>query len=142
MDASLKYLKQLGLKVTQPRLKILNIFETSKQHHLSVEEVYQILQNSKQCVGISTVYRVISQFEVAGIIKRLNLGRDQSVYELDYGERHDHMTCVKCNVVEEFTNPIIDFCHRKVVLEKGARLVKHSSIIYIECSRCLKNSSS
>jgi len=78
-------LKQLGLKVTKPRLKILDVFENAKQHHLSVDDIYRVLQSSKSDIGISTVYRVISQFESVGIIRKLNLGRDQSLYELDYG---------------------------------------------------------
>jgi Fur family ferric uptake transcriptional regulator len=138
MAAAFKSLKQVGLKITQPRLKILDIFENAKQHHLSADDVYKILQSSKEDIGISTVYRVISQFEAAGIIKKLNLGRDQFLYELDYGEHHDHMTCIKCKGVEEFTDSVIDFSKKKAVAERGAKLIGHSSIIYIECSKCLK----
>ena len=132
-----KNLKQVGLKITQPRLKILHIFENSKQRHLSADDIHRILQQQNQDVSIATIYRVLGQFESAGILQRLNLGRDQAVYELESDDHHDHMTCVKCHKVEEFFDPIIENRQQQAVADKGAKLIGHSSVLYIECANCL-----
>ena len=130
-------LKQVGLKITQPRLKILHIFENSKYRHLSADDIHRILKKQNQNVSIATIYRVLGQFESAGILQRLNLGRDQAVYELESDDHHDHMTCIKCYQVEEFFDPMIEYRQQQAVLSKGAKLIGHSSVLYIECVKCL-----
>ncbi|WP_116964165.1 ferric iron uptake transcriptional regulator [Fastidiosibacter lacustris] len=130
-------LKQAGLKITQQRLKILRIFESSQQRHLSADDVYKILQQNSEDVGIATVYRVLAQFESAGILQRLNLGREQAVYELESDDHHDHMICVKCHKVEEFIDYVIESRQNKAVEELGGRLIEHSSVLYIECKDCI-----
>src|SRR5579864_8756327 len=97
-----KDLKKAGLKVTTPRVKILEILESSKDHHLSAEDVYRIFLESGEDIGLATVYRVLTQFEEAGLVVRHRFEGDQSIYELDDGQHHDHLVCVKCNKVEEF----------------------------------------
>ncbi|MBK2124672.1 ferric iron uptake transcriptional regulator [Fangia hongkongensis] len=131
-------LKQAGLKITQQRLKILHIFENSDQRHLSADDVYRILQQNSEEVGIATVYRVLAQFESAGILQRLNLGRDQAVYELESDEHHDHMICISCHKVEEFVDPVIEARQIKAVEELGGELHEHSSVLYIKCHECIK----
>lgn len=131
-------LKQAGLKITQQRLKVLHIFENADQRHLSAEDVYRILQQKKEEIGMATVYRVLAQFESAGILQRVNLGGDQAVYELDSEEHHDHMICVSCHKVEEFVDPVIEARQIKAVEALGGELVGHSSVLYIQCAECLK----
>lgn len=132
-------LKQAGLKITQQRLKILRIFEESEQRHLSADDVYRIVKEKEEDIGIATVYRVLAQFESAGLLQRLNLGREQAVYELDSDDHHDHMICVKCHKVEEFVDHVIEARQVKAVEELGGTLVEHSSVLYIECKDCLNN---
>ncbi|MCL5272689.1 MAG: ferric iron uptake transcriptional regulator, partial [Gammaproteobacteria bacterium] len=97
-------LKKAGLKITLPRRKILEILEKAKDHHLSAEDIYRILLESEEEIGLATVYRVLTQFEEAGLVIRHNFEGAQSVFELDYGTHHDHLVCVKCNRVEEFVD--------------------------------------
>jgi Fur family ferric uptake transcriptional regulator len=129
-------LKQLGLKVTKPRLKILEIFQHASKRHLTADDVYRRLIQSGQEVGIATVYRVLNQFETAGILKRVNFGSDQSVYELDEGYHHDHIVCVKCNRVREFYDETIEKRQNEVVRARGDRIVDHSLCIYVVCAEC------
>src|SRR5690349_9443073 len=100
-------LKKAGLKVTLPRLKILEILERSPDHHLSAEDIYKVLMESGEEIGLATVYRVLTQFEEAGLVARHNFEGGQSVFELDHGEHHDHLVCVKCGRVEEFVDNVI-----------------------------------
>lgn len=137
MSLGKKDLKQAGLKITQQRLKILRIFEESEQRHLSADDVYKIVQQKEEDVGIATVYRVLAQFESAGLLQRLNLGRDQAIYELDSDDHHDHMICVECHKVEEFIDHVIESRQIKAVEELGGKLVEHSSVLYIVCQNCL-----
>ena len=132
-----KNLKQAGLKITQQRLKILGIFEGSEQRHLSADDVYRVVQQNEADVGIATIYRVLAQFESSGILQRLNLGREQAVYELNSEDHHDHMICVKCHKVEEFIDHVIEVRQVKAVEELGGTLIEHSSVLYIECKSCL-----
>jgi Fur family ferric uptake transcriptional regulator len=134
-------LKQAGLKITQQRLKILHIFEASDQRHLSADDVYKILQQNNEDVGIATVYRVLAQFESAGLLQRLNLGLEQAIYELDSKTHHDHMICMSCHKVEEFVDHVIEAREIKAVEELGGKLLEHSSVLYIKCRECLKQDS-
>ncbi len=127
-------LKNLGFKVTQPRLKILQLFEDNSNKHLTPDEVYESLKD--EGVGIATVYRVINQFESVGLISRLKLDSVQVRYELNDGNHHDHIICVKCNKIQEFYNEYIERMQKKIVEEMGAKIIDHSLNIYVECKQC------
>jgi len=135
-----KTLKQFGLKVTQARLEILSMFENSSVRHLSADNVFKFLQSNDKCVSISTVYRVLMQFDSCGILQKLNFGGDHSFYELNAKIHHDHVICLKCGVIEEFLDPIIEFRQHTVVASLGGKLVYHSSLLYVHCAQCLKAS--
>lgn len=131
-------LKNAGLKITAPRTKILEIFETSNKRHLSAEEIYKIVLESGQDVGLATIYRVLTQFEHAGILTRHHFSEGHSVFELDSGEHHDHLVCAQCGHVEEFVDPIIE-AHQKVIAQKaGYQMLDHSLHIYGLCPDCQK----
>lgn len=125
-------LRKAGLKVTLPRVKILQILETSKQHHLSAEEVYKILLEAGDDVGLATVYRVLTQFEAAGLVERHNFDGGHSVFELDRGEHHDHMVCMKTGKVIEFHNEQIEQLQRQIAEEHGYELADHSLVLYVK----------
>jgi Fur family ferric uptake transcriptional regulator len=129
-------LKGLGLKVTKPRMKILSVFEQSDRRHLSAEDVFEILKKMNDDVPLATIYRVLNQFESAGILKRLNFNQEQYVYELDDGDHHDHLICVKCNKVEEFCDDIIEQRQLEIAKLRGAEIVDHSLCIYVACASC------
>lgn len=131
-------LKQAGLKITQQRIKILKIFQKSKERHLSADDVYKRLQQKNQDVGIATIYRVLSQFESVGILQRIHLlRREQSIYELEQKNNHNHIICIKCHKVEEFIDDIIELRNNKAVEKLGGRVIEHSSVLYIKCKNCL-----
>ncbi len=132
-------LKQAGLKITTPRLRILEIFETSNERHLSAEEVYKIIVDSKQDVGIATVYRVLTQFAESGILHRHNFDSGHSVFELEKGEHHDHLLCVKCGRVIEFLDQKIENRQLEIAHENNFDITDHSLIIYGICASCKKN---
>lgn len=124
-------LKRVGLKVTLPRLKVLEILEKrSEKHHLTAEDVYKMLIEQGEEVGLATVYRVLTQFEQAGIVRRLNFENNISVFELDTGDNHDHLVCVKTGIVKEFTDSIIEERIKDIAKEKGYELANHSLVIY------------
>lgn len=124
-------LKKVGLKVTLPRLKILEILESAgEDHHLSAEDVYKILLEQGEEVGLATVYRVLTQFEQAGIVRRLNFENNISIFELDTGDNHDHIVCIKSGRVKEFVDPIIEERIKEIALENGYELSGHSLVIY------------
>lgn len=124
-------LKKVGLKVTLPRLKVLEMLEQkSEQHHLTAEDVYKALIEQGEEVGLATVYRVLTQFEQAGIVRRLNFENNISVFELDTGDNHDHLVCVKSGVVKEFTDPVIEERIREIAKDKGFEIANHSLVIY------------
>lgn len=129
-------LKDVGLKITLPRLKVIQILERSEKHHLSAEDVYKSLLALGDDVGLATVYRVLTQFEAAGLVTRHNFEGGHSVFELDQGEHHDHLVCVKCGVVEEFCDEIIE--QRQVDIAKKAlfKMTDHSLNIYGLCPKC------
>lgn len=129
-------LRKLGLKVTLPRLKVLQILETTKSRHLSAEEVYRILLDAGEDVGLATVYRVLTQFEAAGLVKRQNFEGGHSVFELEHGEHHDHLICVKCGAVEEFIDSKIEELQAKVAAKFNFDMTDHSLNIYGICPNC------
>jgi len=129
-------LKKAGLKITLPRLKILQILENSKDHHLSAEDVYKILLESGDDIGLATVYRVLTQFEEAKLVNRHNFAEGHSVFELDHGEHHDHLVCVKCGRVEEFIDSIIEERQKAVAKKAGFNITDHQLNIYGICGKC------
>ena len=125
-------LKKVGLKVTLPRVKILQILENSPDRHMTAEDIYQLLRDADEDVGIATVYRVLTQFEVAGLIERHNFDNGPAVYELDRGEHHDHMVCTETGAVIEFHNEEIEKIQETLVNQKGYELVGHSLVLYVK----------
>lgn len=131
-----KDLKKAGLKITIPRLKILEILEKEKTHHFSAEDIYRILLESGEDIGLATVYRVLTQFQEAGLVVRHNFEEGRSVFELDHGAHHDHLVCVKCSRVEEFVDPMIEERQRQVAEKAGFTITDHSLNIYGICKTC------
>lgn len=129
-------LRRVGLKVTMPRMKILDILTTADQHHLSAEDVYRLLLEAGEDVGLATVYRVLTQFESAGLVKRHNFEGGHSVFELEQGDHHDHLVCVKCGQVEEFVDNIIETRQAEVAHQHGYKMTDHSLNIYGLCGGC------
>ncbi|MDC3012698.1 ferric iron uptake transcriptional regulator [SAR86 cluster bacterium] len=127
-----KNLREAGLKVTLPRIRILEIFEESDDRHLSADEVYKKLVEAGDEVGLATVYRVLTQFESAGILLKQNFENGHSVYELTPNDHHDHMVCLKTGKVIEFTNEIIEEQQEKLAAESGYRIVDHKLVLYVE----------
>ena len=125
-------IRKAGLKVTLPRLKILQILESSTQRHLSAEEVYKELLASGDDVGLATVYRVLTQFEAAGLVERHNFDGGYAVFELDRGEHHDHMVCVQTGKVVEFHNDAIEHLQRQIADKAGYTLTGHSLVLYVK----------
>ena len=125
-------LKNMGLKATGPRMKILRLFEETNQTHLSADDVYRLLINDGDDVGLATVYRVLTQFEQAGILVRHRFDDDKSVYELNKGGHHDHMLCIQCGRVEEFHDPEIERRQKKIAAERGFRIHDHSLYLYVD----------
>ncbi len=127
-------LRNAGLKVTLPRLKILQILEASGEssQHLSAEDVYRALLDAGEEVGLATVYRVLTQFEGAGLVARHNFETGHSVFELAKGEHHDHMVCVGSGEVIEFTDPVIEKRQREIADSHGYELVDHSLVLYVK----------
>jgi Fur family transcriptional regulator, ferric uptake regulator len=130
-----KQLKNAGLKITLPRLKVLQILEQSHNHHLSAEGVYKALLETGEDVGLATVYRVLTQFESAGLVSRHNFG-GHSVFELSQGEHHDHLVCVKCGCVEEFVDEIIEQRQKTIAERANFKMTDHALNIYGICPRC------
>ena len=129
-------LRNVGLKVTAPRVKILNILETADSRHMSAEEIYKTLVDMGEDVGLATVYRVLTQFESAGLVIRHHFEGGLSVFEVDSGEHHDHLVCVKCGRVEEFVDPIIEKQQIAIAEKKKFRMTDHSLYIYGICENC------
>lgn len=129
-------LKKAGLKVTVPRMKILQIFENSSQRHMKAEDVYRALLEAGEEVGLATVYRVLTQFESAGLICRHHFEGAQSVFELHQGEHHDHLVCVKCGQVEEFMDETIENRQQAIAKNKGYVITDHSLYLYGVCPKC------
>ena len=129
-------LRKAGLKVTLPRIKILKILENAKPHHMSAEDVYRQLVEMGEEVGLATVYRVLTQFEMAGLIERHNFEGGHSVFELDQGAHHDHLVCVNCGRVEEFVDETIENRQATIAKRFKFKMTDHSLTIYGVCDSC------
>ncbi|HEY7885354.1 MAG TPA: ferric iron uptake transcriptional regulator [Cellvibrionaceae bacterium] len=124
-------LRKAGLKVTLPRVKILQMLESSEDHHMSAEDVYKALMEAGDDVGLATVYRVLTQFESAGLVVRHNFDGGHSVFEIARGEHHDHMVCLDTGKVIEFHNEEIEHLQRKIAEAHGYNLADHSLVLYV-----------
>lgn len=132
------HLKDSGLKVTGPRLKILDLFENCKDCHLSAEDIYRLLLDDAADIGLATIYRVLTQFEQAGILVRHHFESGKSVFELARGGHHDHIVCVSCNKVTEFFSKEIEALQEKIAHENGYTVVDHALYMYGLCADCQK----
>ena len=130
-------LKRAGLRTTQPRLKILEILEESSARHLAADDIYRILVDSHEQIGLATVYRVLGQFESAGLVIRHNFEGGHSVFELSSEDHHDHIVCVRCNRVEEFSDNQIENRQKEVAKQLGFELTDHNLNMYGLCPDCL-----
>ena len=126
-----KNLRKAGLKVTLPRVRILEIFEQSKERHLSAEDIYNKIREAGDEVGLATVYRVLTQFESAGILMKQNFEDNYSVYELVSDDHHDHMVCIDSGTVIEFKNDLIEDEQEKIAREHGYKIVDHKLVLYV-----------
>ncbi len=124
-------LRKAGLKVTLPRLKILEILENSRQRHLSAEDIYKELLDTGEDIGLATVYRVLTQFEAAGLVTRHNFEGGHSVFEMDEGKHHDHMVCVETGEVVEFMDEEIERLQHKIAKSHNFELIDHSLVLYV-----------
>lgn len=131
-----KDLRDAGLKVTLPRLKILKMLEKAANRHLSAEAIYKVLLEEGEEIGLATVYRVLTQFESAGLIKRHHFEGGNSVFELEQGEHHDHILCIKCGRVDEFYDDLIEERQNKVAEKLGYKMTDHSLYMYGVCPAC------
>jgi Fur family ferric uptake transcriptional regulator len=137
-DATMSHaddLKSSGLKATLPRLKILEVFQRSQQRHMTAEDVYKLLLAEHADIGLATVYRVLLQFEQAGLLSRSHFESGKSVFELNEGQHHDHLLCLTCGRVEEFYDAQIEQRQRAVAEEKGFVLQDHALALYAECTK-------
>ncbi len=130
-------LKSTGLKATLPRLKILEIFQNGNQRHMSAEDVFRILLNEHSDIGLATVYRVLTQFEQAGILERSHFESGKAVYELDEGKHHDHLICTGCGRVEEFYDAEIERRQQMIAADRGWILQDHAMSLYGLCKECV-----
>ena len=132
-------LKKAGLKVTLPRMKILEFLEHSKVRHQSAEDIYRALLDDGEEIGLATVYRVLTQFESAGLVERHHFESGQAVFELSEKGHHDHIVCVSCGKVEEFFDEVIESRQREIATAKGYEVTDHSLTLYGQCPDCQKN---
>ncbi len=128
-------LKSIGLKATAPRLKILEAFQRAESRHMSAEDVYRVLIDSQEDIGLATVYRVLQQFEQAGILSRNNFESGKAVYEINEGQHHDHLVCLDCGHVEEFFDEAIEARQKAVAQSRGFKLQEHALSLYASCTR-------
>ena len=124
-------LRKVGLKVTQPRKRILDLMEETANKHMTADDIYRVLMRAGDDIGLATVYRVLNQFEAAGLVVKHNFEGGQAYYELDSGEHHDHMVCVETGKVLEFSNDEIERLQAKIAAEHGYEIVDHSLVIYV-----------
>jgi len=130
-----KDLRKAGLKVTLPRLKILEILEHSTTRHMSAEEIYKKLLDSSEDIGLATVYRVLTQFEGAGLVSRHHFEDGMAVFEINRGTHHDHIVCLDCGAVEEFVDPEIETRQNAIAKRLGYSIEEHSMVLYGRCQR-------
>lgn len=133
--ASGEQLKSMGLKATGPRIRILSLFEQAKKRHLTADEVYRLLLKEQEDIGLATVYRVLTQFEQAGLLIRHHFDNDKAVYELNKGGHHDHLLCLQCGRVEEFYDAEIEQRQRQIAETRGFRLHDHCLYLYVDCTK-------
>ena len=130
-----KDLRKAGLKVTLPRLKILEILENNPTRHMSAEEIYKKLLDSSEDIGLATVYRVLTQFEGAGLVSRHHFEDGMAVFEINHGTHHDHIVCIDCGAVEESVDPEIEARQNSVAQRLGFKIEEHSMVLYGRCQR-------
>ena len=130
-----KDLRKAGLKVTLPRLKILEILEGSQTRHMSAEEIYKKLLDSSEDIGLATVYRVLTQFESAGLVSRHHFEDGMAVFEINHGTHHDHIVCMDCGLVEEFVDAEIETRQNAIAQRLGFKIEEHSLVLYGRCQR-------
>ncbi|HRP95213.1 MAG TPA: ferric iron uptake transcriptional regulator [Rhodocyclaceae bacterium] len=135
MTDNSRNLKNIGLKATYPRLKILDLFQHSDQRHLTAEDVYRALMAEGMDIGLATVYRVLTQFEQAGLLERHYFEGGKAVFELNEGGHHDHLVCVQCGTVEEFYDPEIEKRQNRIAEERGFKVREHALYLYADCLR-------
>ena len=128
-------LKSSGLKATLPRIKILEVFQRTERRHLTAEDVFKMLLAEGADIGLATVYRVLMQFEQAGLLLRSNFESGKAVFELNEGEHHDHLVCLDCGRVEEFFDPEIETRQHAIAAERGFDLQDHSLALYARCTK-------
>ncbi|MCV2351306.1 ferric iron uptake transcriptional regulator [Paucibacter sp. Y2R2-4] len=126
-------IKNSGLKATLPRIKILEVFQKTNQRHMTAEDVYKALLVEDADIGLATVYRVLTQFEQAGLLSRNHFESGKSVFELNQGHHHDHLVCLTCGRVEEFFDPEIEERQHRIAAERGFELQEHSLALYAAC---------
>ena len=126
-------IRKAGLKVTAPRVKILELLENSSDRHVSAEDIYRMLLDAGEDIGLATVYRVLTQFESAGLVERHHFEGGYSVFELNRGHHHDHIVCVVCGRVEEFVDDTIEKRQQQIAENKGFEIGDHSLVIYVRC---------
>ena len=124
-------LRKVGLKVTQPRKRILDLLEETVNKHMTADDIYRVLMQAGDDIGLATVYRVLNQFEGAGLVVKHNFEGGQAYYELDSGEHHDHMVCIETGKVIEFSNDEIERLQAKIAAEHGYEIEDHSLVIYV-----------
>jgi Fur family ferric uptake transcriptional regulator len=129
-------IRNAGLKVTLPRIKILEILERNDQRHMSAEDMYKALLESGEDIGLATVYRVLTQFETAGLVNRHHFEEGHSVFELNEGRHHDHIVCVRCGRVDEFVDNVIEARQKDIADSTGYEMTDHSLYIYGICPAC------
>jgi len=130
-----KDLRNAGLKVTLPRLKILELLEGNKPRHVSAEDLYRMLREQGEDIGLATVYRVLTQFEAAGLVMRHHFEDGHAVFEMQQGTHHDHIVCMRCGRVDEFVDEVIEKRQKQKAEELGYKLADHSLIMYGQCTR-------
>ncbi len=133
--ANIEELKSTGLKATMPRLKILDVFQKGSQRHMTAEDVFRVLLEERSDIGLATVYRVLTQFEQAGILLRSHFESGKAVYELNEGQHHDHLVCLDCGRVEEFYDPEIEKRQHDVAKSKGFDIADHALSLYAHCTK-------
>ena len=133
MPSNSQNLKSIGLKATLPRLKILDLFQHADERHLTAEDVYRLLINEEMDIGLATVYRVLTQFEQAGLLERHYFESGKAVFELNEGQHHDHLVCLQCGKVEEFYDPQIEARQLAVAAERGFQVKDHALYLYADC---------
>jgi len=136
MTTNIEELKSTGLKATLPRLKIMEIFQQGKQRHMTAEDVFRVLLEDRSDIGLATVYRVLTQFEQAGILMRSTFDGGKAVYELNEGQHHDHFVCTGCGKVEEFFDGEIEKRQQRIAKDRGWQVHDHAMALYGLCAEC------